>query len=308
MENNNDILLSLFLLDQEDKKKYIKTLYVLSNDIFGNYRTFKIKKRNNKYRTVYEPKYLLKQVQRRILKNVLEKQSVSEVAMAYCKGRSLRDNAIRHVMQKQILKIDIKSFFDSINFLTVYTKCFAPYYPKNVAYLLTNLCMYGDILPQGAPTSSYISNIVMKDFDLEVIGFCKDRNINYSRYSDDLTFSGDFDSKEVIVFVKSLLRKMGLEINKNKVALVKGNRAQKVTGVVVNEKVNVERSYRMKIRQEVYYIKKYGLDNHLRKKNIVDKEEYLRSLLGRINYSLQINPNDTAMKQYCYYVKKLLNS
>ncbi len=102
--------------------------------------------------------------------------------------------------------------------------------------LLTYLCTYKDFLPQGAPTSSYISNLVMKDFDETLGAYCEENKISYTRYADDMTFSGNFNPKEIIIKVRKMLAPLGLELNKDKIHVIKKSRSQNVTGIVVNEK------------------------------------------------------------------------
>ena len=99
--------------------------------------------------------------------------------------------------------------------MKVYKTCFnETLYPKKIGMLLTNLCMYNESLPQGAPTSDDISNIVMRSFDENTGKWHLNKNISYTRYSDDLTFSGDFNCYEVIYFVENLLKKEGFLLNK----------------------------------------------------------------------------------------------
>lgn len=288
----NKFLLSFNLLKTRDIKRYKKTLYYLSNNIDGNYIEYEIPKNSGGFRIIYEPSKLLKMVQRNILHNILEEKQISKYATAYKKGISLKDNALPHVNAKIILKLDIKNFFDNITFSMVYNRCFREeIYTKSIGVLLTKLCTYNNKLPQGAPTSSYISNIVMREFD-EIIGkYCSDKNIKYTRYSDDLTFSGDFCINEVISLVKNELKKNGFKLNYDKIHVIRRNKRQIVTGLVINEKINICKEYKRKIRQEMYYIKKYGVDNHLNKLNIYNKTKYLSNLLGRINYVIQVTNN-----------------
>ena len=175
---------------------------------------YKIKKKNGKYRTIYEPNSLLKHIQRQILVKILDNKAISKYAKAYHKGINLKDNAIPHLNKELILKLDIKDFFENISFIDVYNSCFSiEYFPKSVGMILTYLCTYDDYLMQGAPTSAYISNLVMKEFD-EVLGlWCEENNISYTRYSDDMTFSGEFNPREVIVKVRKMLYKLELELN-----------------------------------------------------------------------------------------------
>ena len=303
----NEFLLSLNLLNCKDEKKYIKTIYSLSNNIENNYKIYNIKKKNGKLRKIYEPNNILKHIQRKILENILNNKSISIYAKAYHKGISLKDNALPHLNKDVILKLDIKNFFESISFFNVYESCFSiEYFPKSVGMILTYLCTYDDHLTQGSPTSAYISNLVMKEFDEYIGNWCATNNINYTRYSDDMTFSGNFNPSEVINLVYNNLSKLGLELNNDKIHIIRKSCRQSVTGIVVNEKVQVSRKYRKDIRQEMYYINKYGLKHHLKVKNIkMNHKNYLNKLYGKILYVLQINSSDKEFIEYKKIINKL---
>lgn len=306
-EQSNEFLLSLNLIDKDipDSKK-IKTLYAISNKVESNYNVYKIKKHNGSYRTIYAPKPLLKSIQRKILKNILNNKQISEYAKAYHHGISLKDNAYPHLNKKIILKLDIIDFFENINFYDVYKNCFnTPYFPESVGHLLTYFCTYESRLPQGAPTSSYISNLVMKEFDEEIGEYCNQRDISYTRYSDDMTFSGDFSPREIISKVRKMLYKLNLKINNKKIHIINNSQQQNVTGLVVNQKVQTSSRYRNKIRQEIYYINKYGLKNHLDKINYQESSnKYLDSLYGKILYVLSIDKNN---QEFITYKNKINN-
>lgn len=303
----NEFLLFLNLINCKDDKKYIKTIYSISNNIEKNYKIYKIKKRNGKYRTIYEPNLILKQIQKQILNNILNNKSISKYAKAYHKGIQLKDNAIPHINKEMILKLDIKDFFENISFLDIYNSCFPiEYFPKSVGMILTYLCTYDNHLTQGSPTSAYISNLVMKEFDEELGNWCNLRNISYTRYSDDMTFSGAFNPSELITKVRKMLYKLGLELNNDKIHIVYKSSSQNVTGIVVNEKMQVNVKYRNKIRQEIYYIKKFGLSSHLKKCDInIDSKRYLNILYGRVLYVLQINENDKEFIKYRQFIENL---
>ena len=262
----NEFLLSLNLINCKNEKKNIKTIYSISNNIEKNYKIYKIKKRNGKYRTIYEPNSILKQIQKQILINILNNKAISKYAKAYHKGIQLKDNAIPHVNKEIILKLDIRNFFENTSFLDIYNSCFSiEYFPKSVGMILTYLCTYNDHLTQGCSTSAYISNLVMKEFDEELGAWCELNDISYTRYSDDMTFSGSFHPSILITKVRNLLYKLGLELNDEKIHIVHRSSSQNVTGIVVNDKIQVNIKYRNKIRQEIYYIKKFGLKSHLEK-------------------------------------------
>ena len=306
----NEFLLSLNLIDEKlsDKEK-IRKLYTLSNNIEKNYKKTVILKKDGNKRIIYEPNYTLKKVQRNILDNVLSGFKVSKYAMAYVKGKSVKDNVLPHVNKRIILKLDIKDFFNNISFMDIYNKVFLEeYFPKQVRTVLTYLCTYNEFLPQGAPTSSYISNLIMRDFDKKIGLFCEKNNISYTRYSDDMTFSGDFNVKMVIFKVKDELKKMGMQLNYDKIHVIHNNMSQQVTGITVNEKPQVLKVKRREIRQEVYYIKKYGLYSHLKRINVKDEFSYLRSLLGKINFVLMVNSEDLEFFKYRAFILKIFNN
>jgi len=291
--------LNLITLDMPDDKK-IKCLYSLCNNTTRHYKKFTIPKRNGSKRIILEPDPLLKNVQYNLLKNVINNMAVSDYATAYKKGSDILKNSLPHLCQKKVLKLDLEDFFGSITFQMVYTSVFSSLiYPPSVKAVLANICCYNEALPQGAATSAAISNIVMKPFDDYIGKWCRDRSISYTRYCDDMTFSGDFDEKILKNKVEGFLNTLGFVINEEKTRLVRGNRQQNVTGVVVNEKVQTTKEYRKKIRQEIHYCKTFGIKSHLDKlnKDKIEVPQYLQSLLGKINHILYINPYDAEFRQ-----------
>lgn len=176
------------------------------------------------------------------------------------------------------------------------------YYPPAVRTLLTRLCCYRDYLPQGAPTSPMISNLVMFSFDQYMGKWCEEREICYTRYCDDMTFSGKFDVREVKQKVRNYLQVLGFELNLKKTKVLKQYNRQSVTGIVVNEKVQVSKTYRRDVRQAVYYCGKYGVQEHLHRTGAQmwlqkGEERYLQHLMGKVNYILQVNPEDCTFQE-----------
>ena len=282
-----------------------KTLYGLSNNLEKHYHNVFIPKSDGSKRKLSVPDLPLKLVQKSIADNILVQYPISRYAKAYKPGSNVQKNALPHVGKKKVLKLDIEGFFDNILYSQVKdTVFYKEKYSEPIRVLLTMLCYYKDSLPQGAPTSPAITNIIMYDFDETVGAFCNGRNIAYTRYCDDMTFSGDFSEKEIIDFVKIELSKLGLHLKNRKTTVIPATKRQCVTGIVVNEKINITREYKNKIRQEMYYIKKFGLDGHLNKMGISDKAQYLLSLRGKISFVLQTIPNDIEFMEY----KKSLNS
>ena len=276
-----------------------RTLYGLSNNIERHYHSVLIPKSDGSKRKLSVPDLILKTVQRSIADNILSQYPVSRYAKAYKPGGSVIKNALPHVGKNKLLKLDIEGFFDNILYSQVKDIVFYEgKYAEPIRTLLTMLCYYRESLPQGAPTSPAITNIVMYAFDESVGAFCNARNISYTRYCDDMTFSGDFDEREIIGFVKDELYKLGLFLKNRKTAVIPNAKRQTVTGIVVNEKINITKDYKKKIRQEMYYIKKFGIDGHLNRMGIADKEQYIRSLKGRVAFVLQAIPNDRECAEY----------
>ena len=141
-----------------------RELYYVANHTQKFYRKVNIPKKSGGVRTLHMPHEKLKYMQRVILKEFLADYTISPCAAAYHKGANLADNAAAHSGKKYLLKMDIQSFFSSIQFGRVY-KMFYSRYPARYAKLFAELCCYRDCLVQGAPTSPAISNIIMRAFD-----------------------------------------------------------------------------------------------------------------------------------------------
>lgn len=269
------------------------------------YRHFTILKANGKERPIDEPLPDLKHVQHWILENILEKVPVSPYAKAFVKKRGVKENARFHRGQSVVVTMDIRDFFPSIHIKSV-IKIFNDLgYSENIAAFLAYLCCYEYCLPQGAPTSPYLSNLRLKSFDERIAAYTKESGIRYTRYADDLTFSGAFNPHILINKISGWLYEEGFSVNSKKTRVARQNARQEVTGIVVNSHMQVEKTERKKVRQEVYYIKKYGLDSHLSKVGET-RQHYLNHLLGKINYACYINPKDVEMHEYYLFIRELL--
>ena len=180
-----------------------KTLYAVSNNLGKHYRKVSLPKKSGGFRNLSVPDEVLKSIQKRIVDLLLIHMLVSRYAKAYRFGSSPLRNAKHHVGKRVVLKLDILHFFDSIRYSTVKDNVFPEeIYAEPLRILLTMLCYHKDALPQGAPSSPAITNIILYEFDEQVGQWCQDRGIAYTRYCDDMTFSGDFDPAEVIRFVR----------------------------------------------------------------------------------------------------------
>ena len=274
-----------------------KTLYAVSNNLGKHYRKAKLPKKNGGFRNLSVPDEVLKSIQRQIAEVLLIHSPTSRYAKAYRFGSSTLRNAKHHVGKQVVLKLDILHFFDSIRYSTVKDKVFPEeIYAEPLRILLTMLCYHKDALPQGAPSSPAITNIILYEFDEQIGRWCRERGIAYTRYCDDMTFSGAFDPAEVIRFVRLELKKMGFLLNEQKTRIQRPGQQQTVTGIVVNEKLGIPADYRRKLRQELYYCRKFGIQEHLQKTGLeIPENTYRMQLLGKVNYVLQVHPDDKDM-------------
>ena len=274
-----------------------KTLYAVSNNLGKHYRKVKLPKKDGGYRSLSIPDEVLKSIQKRIAEVLLIHTPVSRYAKGYRFGSSTLRNAKHHVGKQVVLKLDILHFFDSIRYSTVKDIVFPEeVYAEPLRILLTMLCYHKDALPQGAPSSPAITNIILYEFDEQIGQWCRDRGVAYTRYCDDMTFSGDFDPTEVVHFVRLELKKIGFLLNEQKTKIQRPGQQQTVTGIVVNEKLSVPADYRRKLRQELYYCRKFGIQEHLQKIGLeIPEDTYRMQLLGKVNYVLQVHPNDREM-------------
>lgn len=271
------------------------------------YRTFQIPKSNGKLRTITEPLPDLKYVQRWILTHILEKISISPYAKAFVKKRGVKENARFHKKQTLVVTLDIRDFFPSIHISDVTRMFFDLGYSKELSSFFAHLCCFQETLPQGAPTSPYLSNLRMRNFDQRMAEYTKSHNIRYTRYADDLTFSGDFDASHMIRMVSQWIYEEGFSINPSKTHVARRNTRQEVTGIVVNSHLQVCKNDRKRIRQEVYYIGKFGLESHLSYIGET-RQHYLEHLLGKINFACYVNPNDQEMKSCYEEISRLLRA
>jgi len=265
------------------------------------YDRIEIPKKSGGVRVLYAPFCGLKYAQWMILKQILENLPVSPYATAYIPKKRLTDNAAPHVGHTYLLKMDITDFFDSISFLQVISSAFpSALYPPQVGAMLTKLCCRNERLPQGAPTSPMLSNIVMRRFDNMLGGWCRERGITYTRYCDDLTFSADVPLYAVYRKACAMLEEMGFTVNPQKTRFIKNSNRQTVTGITVNEKVSIPADYKRQLRQELHYAIKFGVGNSVMRGNKTaficngkpDADRYYRHLKGKIYFVLSVEPHN----------------
>lgn len=284
--------------------KYKVLVYMVYNSE-SYYYSFQLKKRRGGLRDISAPYPLMRYTQFWILNKILPKVSLHDSSFAYQKERSIVDNAKKHLGQNHLLKMDLKNFFPSIKIKRIIPIFKYLGYSNHVSFYLASLCCLDDSLPQGACTSPYLSNIVCKRLDKKLEKLATTNQLNYSRYADDLTFSGNIIPELIIDEVTNLVISEGFKVNEEKTILLEENKKKIVTGISVSgDELKLPKTTRKSLRQEVFYIKKYGLKNHLKKKEINDPI-YLERLVGKFHFWLQIEPKNEFVLDATKYLKSL---
>lgn len=270
-------------------------------------------KRKSTYRTICAPKDRVKLLLK-CIKDLLEEVYTPNLhATAYTKGKGIKVNASMHIGQNWVYNIDLKDFFFHINQERVEKRLIKPpfNFKKNVANIIAYICCmqdkkklrekWGAFLPQGSPVSPLLSNAVCDKMDLELQKLARLYGYHYSRYADDITFSGGNDISKNNSFISELnkvIENNGFVINMDKTRCQHYSKRQIVTGLVVNEKVNISSKYCKGIRSLLHIWEKYGYQaayetyfvyhpNELRGCNFINKIdgkiEYIHHIKGKNN-------------------------
>lgn len=272
------------------------------------YSSFEIPKRSGGVRTISAPHPKLKRIQSAINKLVSEVYVPLKPVNGFVVGKSVVDNAKAHVGKRYVFNIDLKDFFPSITFRRVKNIFMGQPFNLNgerehLAFLLANLCCANGSLPQGAPTSPVLSNLAARGLDHALMKLAKQHQCVYTRYADDITFScyrNVFDEPFRQV-VNNIVVEHKFEVNEKKVRLNGRHKKQEVTGLVVNQKVNVERKFIKDIRFWLHLWEKFGREvakaefetrsivanryTHRRKKNgETDVPDFSIVLQGKITF------------------------
>lgn len=231
------------------------------------YTSFQVPKKNGETRQINAPVGFLKLIQS-CLNHVLHlKFKPHHSAHGFLLGRNVVTNARIHTSKQQILNVDLQDFFGSIGFRRVKAVLELPPFNLNsekeeVAFLIANLCCHEGVLPQGAPTSPLLTNIVCQRLDRKLFQLAKDSKARYSRYADDITFSSQHTifTDDFMTELNSRIKNEGFQLNDAKTRVQNWKQRQEVTGLVVNKKVNVNRNYIRRIRAIIHNYQKGGLE------------------------------------------------
>lgn len=238
-----------------------QSLLDLSRSVNQHYHRFGIDKGNGKKRWIEAPSNFLKYTQKQILLEILYKVSPHEAAHGFVPNRSIVTNAEPHVNREWVANFDIKGFFPATkrplikDVLSRYTQL-----NEDERRVVLKLVSKNGVLPQGAPTSPHIANLAMYEADLKMQHYADVNNLKYTRYADDLTFSGDRLPKELRRFIGRSIRPLGYQIASGKSKWLPQSKRQMVTGLVVNKSIGLPRPERKRLRAIIHDAKMRGED------------------------------------------------
>lgn len=223
-----------------------------------HYTSYNIKKRSGGNRRITTPTKFLKRVQHEILFDILNFIEIDKHAMGFVQGRSIYTNAKKHLNSVCIVKLDLKDFFPSVKkemiIKSLEGKVSAP-------HAIAELTTINNSLPQGAPTSPCLSNIVCIELDKKLTNLAGKFRARYTRYADDITFSSKTNKQlhKIIPKAHSFVLHQGFDINYKKTQVMRRGGRQTVTGLTVNDTVNVPRTRTRNLRAELHKKKYTGI-------------------------------------------------
>ncbi len=243
-----------------------------------HYHRYDIPKKAGGQRHISAPKAKLARAQRWVLEAILDKLPPSVHAHGFVRAHSVVTNARPHVKHRTVVNLDLKDFFPTISFRRTKGLFGAMGYGEHVATVLALLCTepprvlvehderrthvaIGErALPQGACTSPAITNLLCRRLDLRLAGVARARGLSYTRYADDLTFSGDdVDAGVLLAVVRRVIAAEGFVVHPDKTRVMRAGRRQEVTGVVVNTKTSIARDEWRRLRATLHNCAKHGL-------------------------------------------------
>ncbi|NQU23657.1 MAG: RNA-directed DNA polymerase [Candidatus Nealsonbacteria bacterium] len=277
-----------------------------------HYKRFFVPKKTGGQRLISAPMPRLKRSQEWILQNILEKVPLHDAAHGFRRGRSIVSNARPHVESDVVVNLDLKDFFPTVTYRRIKGMFRNLGYSEAIAVVLALICSEPDVdeveldgrtyyvarqqrlLPQGAPTSPAITNIICRGLDgrlartAEMLGFC------YTRYADDITFSGSGDAAanvgRALRRIGYAVEKEGFEVHPDKTRVLRRGRRQEVTGLVVNDRLNVSRKLLRRFRATLFQIHRDGPAG----KRWGNSNDVIASIEGFANFVAMVDPEKGA--------------
>lgn len=272
----------------------------------NHYQSFLIAKKSGGTRHISAPMPRLKRLQYWILGNILSAPVLHDAAHGFVPGRSIVSNAAPHVGKSVVINLDLQDFFPTIDYRRIKGLFAHLGYSEKIATVLALLCseplrdtltLDGNTyhvgkstrhLPQGAPTSPAISNLICRRLDKRLQGAAQALDFTYTRYADDLTFSynGTADAPVTALLwrVKSIIADEGFIVHPEKTRIMRASRRQEVTGIVVNEKLAINKATLKRFRALLFQIEKDGPDG-----KSWGQGELFHSITGFANYVAMVN-------------------
>ncbi|MFL1906781.1 retron St85 family RNA-directed DNA polymerase [Plesiomonas shigelloides] len=280
--------------------KEVLSKYRFNNDKY--YHKIEVKKKPTGIRNIESPTKELKSIQKWVLKNVLDKLHPSIYAKGFVKRRSIKDNAIPHEGHQYVLNIDLKDFFTTINALQVYTLFKSIGYNKNISFLLASICTKSGYLPQGAPTSPAISNLVCLRLDRRISSYCDKKALAYTRYADDISISGNKVSiiKKASYLIKEIIIDEGFVLNDKKEKLLGPRLRREVTGLTITPRITIGKKQYSIYRKRLHDLSKMS-DN-------LDKGFYPQAISQGIISFVKSIDSAKGEKLHAYYEKERASS
>lgn len=245
---------------------FISTLYEHSDSY---YKVFSIPKKNStELRIISHPNRELKAVQSWILRNILDFLYVSENSKGFEKNSSTLDNALPHATSNYILSLDLENFFPSIKINKIIQIFLSIGYNKEISLFLASICTFKKSLPQGAPTSPKLANLVCSRMDSRIQGYSSKKNIIFTRYADDITLSSLTVKKLTIAkrVVEYIIQNEGFSLNEKKTRFLGLRSKKKITGLIVsgNNEVRFGRKRFKVLRRTIYlFLKSEGQTSNI---------------------------------------------
>ena len=253
------------------------------------YKTYPLPKKAGGNRTITVPPTWLRLLQRTIYEQILRPLGAHEAAHGFVPQRSIVSNATVHVGQAVVVNCDIASCFPSVRWSLVLAALKRDlgqrFAPATISWLVDLGC-YRGALPVGAPTSPALLNRVLLRTDQFLAQHAQRRECRYTRYADDLTFSGDDRAVGMLRLAVSTLARIGLTLDTKKTNIYRGGRRQMVTGLVVNTEVSVPRRLRRRMRAAVHAVEQG------REPLWHGQLSTVSSLRGRLAFTRAVNPDE----------------
>lgn len=249
-----------------------------------------------KVREIYHPSKQLKKLLKAINTYLLKKIKLSDVVHGARKKHSILTNAESHVGKRFLLGFDIKNCFPSIKPYNVFNMFRRLKCSPEIAKCLTRICTADDHVPQGYNTSPAIANLVLMPLTERLRCLAKKHGKSFSTFIDDITFSGNSNPEKYKKTIEKIINECGFKLKTKKTKPREKTQQQKVTGVVVNVKPNIDKKTFQKLKKIIHICQKFGASAFIgkiknKKGEIIDTSDKLRNYLsGRINYVNQLNP------------------